>query len=148
MVDPDHVGPIQSDSITTPDILRIQFGDVNVLDDDIADAVGQAQSLAPNDTSSANADDGLVGGNIDALDRRLVVGTGGYRVAAAPIGRVEVDGILASATTRVGLGDTALAVGAFALTAEIVELFVNQNHARRVVRQPLCELIDITRSCW
>lgn len=57
MVDPDLVSAVQSDSITTPDILRVQFGDVNVLNDDIADAVGQTQPLAPDDTSTANADD-------------------------------------------------------------------------------------------
>jgi hypothetical protein len=36
VVDPHHVTALQSDSITTPNVLRVQFGDVDVLQDDVA----------------------------------------------------------------------------------------------------------------
>jgi hypothetical protein len=37
-VDPDHVGTIDGDGITTPDVVRVQLGDLDVLDDDVVGA--------------------------------------------------------------------------------------------------------------
>jgi hypothetical protein len=36
MIDPHHVTALQSDSITAPNVLWVQLGDVDVLQDDVA----------------------------------------------------------------------------------------------------------------
>jgi hypothetical protein len=49
VVNPHHVAALQSDSITTPNVLRVQFGDVDVLQDDVA-STHNAQALTLDDT--------------------------------------------------------------------------------------------------
>lgn len=34
-VDPDHVCAVDGDSITAPDVVRVQLSDLDVLDDDV-----------------------------------------------------------------------------------------------------------------
>lgn len=109
VVNPDLVGAIQTDSITTPDVLRVELRDVDVLDDDILSTAGQAQTLAANDTGAANTDNGLVRSNCQALETGFVVGASGRRVVTAPV-EVGLDSVLAGAAAGVGVGDTALAV--------------------------------------
>lgn len=46
VVDPDQVGTVNSDTITTPHVLSVDLGDVNVLDDDVGNAVGHAQTVS------------------------------------------------------------------------------------------------------
>lgn len=87
---------------------------MNVLNDDVANAVDQTKALATDDTGTAHADDRLVRGDSDTLNGSLVIGAGSGRVATAPARRIQIDGILARAATGVGIGDAALAVGAFA----------------------------------
>ena len=60
VVDPDHVRAGKSDCIAAPDVLRVELGDVNVLDDYVFDAVGEPDALALDDTFRARADDRLV----------------------------------------------------------------------------------------
>lgn len=50
VVDPDEVGAVQSDGITTPDVLRVQVGDPNVLDDDVRSTALDVKTLALDDT--------------------------------------------------------------------------------------------------
>lgn len=142
VINPDVVGTIKGNSITTPDELRVQLGDVNVLNDNIANT-GQAETLTTNDTLTANTDNRLVRCNIDTLNGSLVISTSGSRVAATPVG--VIDGILTSAAAGVGLGDTALAVGALALRAKVVELLVDEDGTRGAVGQPLGQLGGIAR---
>lgn len=142
VINPDVVGTIESNGITTPDELRVQLGDVNVLNDNIANT-GQAETLTTNDTITANTDNRLVRRNIDTLNASLVVSTSGSWVAATPVG--VIDGILASAAAGVGFRDTALAVGALALRAEVVELLVDEDGTRGAVGQPLGQLGGIAR---
>jgi hypothetical protein len=37
-VDPDHVGAVDGDGITAPDVVGVQLGDLDVLDDDVVGA--------------------------------------------------------------------------------------------------------------
>ena len=60
MIDPNVVCSSQSNRVTTPDVLRVELGDVNVLDNHILDAVGQPDALALDDTFRTRADDRLV----------------------------------------------------------------------------------------
>lgn len=40
VVDPDQVGSSKSESITTPDVLRVKLSDVNILDDNVLSTIG------------------------------------------------------------------------------------------------------------
>lgn len=127
LVDPDHVGTSQRDSITTPDVLRVELSDVDVLDNDVRNTVCHPNSLALDDTVRARANDSLVGGNHDGVESSFVVRNRGRRriglVVPAPI--VLVDGGLAASasaprcTTRSGHGRTSE-----------VECLAQQNDAR------------------
>lgn len=77
VVDPDHVSVIQGDGITTPDVVRVEVGDVDVLDDDVLCARDNSQTLALDNTSAAAADQRLVGLDSDAQKTGIVVGDGG-----------------------------------------------------------------------
>lgn len=55
VINPYEVGTIQSDSITTPDVLRVQICYVNVLDDDIAGTADNLQPLSFDDSGAALA---------------------------------------------------------------------------------------------
>lgn len=98
VVDPDHVGAVQSDTITAPDVLGVDVGDVDVLDDDVLDAADEAQTLALDDTSRALSDQTLVGLDSDAERAGLVIADrdlgGGLLIVIAPA--VLVDGDLDS----------------------------------------------------
>ena len=98
MVDPDHVGTCQSNGIAAPDVLRVELGDVNVLDDDVLDTVGKSDALALDDTFRARADDRFVRGYHDRIETSLVVSDrSGWcigLIVSAPI--VLVDGGLAA----------------------------------------------------
>lgn len=76
VVDPDHVSAGDGDSITTPDVLRVDLGEVDVLDDDVLDTVGHVDTLALDDTGGALADKRLVGLDLDGVPASLVVGQG------------------------------------------------------------------------
>lgn len=115
MVSPNLVGTIQRNSITTPDILRVELGNMDVLYDNIANTIHETQPLTTNHASTANAHDRLIRGNIDTLESRLVVSASRSGIASAPGGRVQVDRILTGTATLVGRGDAAFAVGAFTL---------------------------------
>lgn len=116
VVDPDVVGGVESDGITTPDVLGVDVLNLDVLDDDVL-GTGDSQTLADNDTLGAGSDDGLVGGNLDGVETGLVVGNrdggGAGLVVVAP--RVLVDGDLAggggSPGSTAGLGSGAVLVG-------------------------------------
>ncbi|KAF7545500.1 hypothetical protein G7046_g9552 [Stylonectria norvegica] len=97
VIDPDHVDVVEGDGIAAPDVLGVELGDVDVLDDDVAHAADEPQALALDDALAAHAYEALVGLDGDAelagvvvLDRRL--GRAGL-VVVAPA--VLVDGELA-----------------------------------------------------
>jgi hypothetical protein len=117
VVDPDHVSVIQGDGITTPDVVRVEVGDVDVLDDDVLRARDNSQTLALDNTSAAAADQRLVGLDSDAQKTGIVVGDGGLGGAGLVVvtPRVLVDGQLAggSSTPRstAGRGGSTLSAG-------------------------------------
>lgn len=82
MVDPDHVGARDGDGITAPHVLGVDLGEVDVLDDDVLDAVGHVHALALDDTGGALADQGLVGLDLDRVPRSLVICDGADRGGA------------------------------------------------------------------
>lgn len=98
VIDPDLISSSQSDGITTPNILRVQLSDVDVLDDDVAHSGGEIETGAFNDTRGPRANQGLVRGDDDRVQASLVISDrGGWRtglVVAAPV--VLVDSRLAA----------------------------------------------------
>lgn len=89
MVEPDQVSLVEGDSITTPDVAGVDVSDSNVpmmnqsayipmklsrlkprkwldlLDDDVLDTVGKAQTTALDNTASSLTNQGLVGADVD-----------------------------------------------------------------------------------
>lgn len=110
MIDPDHIAIVQGDGITTPNVLWVEIGNVNVLNDNVGCAANNTQTLALDDSLAAVAEDGLVGCNHHAEDGSVVVSDSDRRgirlVVAAPV--VLVDGILTGRATSVGVGTASL----------------------------------------
>lgn len=102
MVDPNEISLVEGDGISTPDKLRVDVGDLNILEDDVADAV-HAKALA-NDLGTVLSHDGLVAADGDTEDTGVVVrdGLGGSirLVVGAPV--VLVDSKLVSRTCSPG----------------------------------------------
>lgn len=73
VVDPDQISAGQGDGITTPDVLGVQLGDADVLDDDVLHAVGEVETLALDDSGGPITEDGLVGGDVDGVQTSVVV---------------------------------------------------------------------------
>ena len=101
---------------------------MNVLNDDVLGTVGDAKTLAPDDTSATNTDNTLVTLDLDGLDCSFVVGDTNCRVARrAPVGLV--DGILTTlARACVALGTAALSSSG-TLRLQKIELFVDEDGA-------------------
>lgn len=111
MVDPDVVSVVEGNGITTPDVLRVKLSDVNILDDDVL-GTNDSETLTADDSLGANADQGLVGANLDTQNTGLVildVDLGGVGlVVATPV--VLIDGSLALGSGSPG-STTSLASG-------------------------------------
>jgi hypothetical protein len=73
MVNPNIVGSVKSDSITTPDNVRVEVRNMNVLDDNVLDTIGKTETLALDNTLRANTDDALVRANHDGVQAGLVI---------------------------------------------------------------------------
>lgn len=141
MVDPDLVAAVEGDTIASPDVLRVELGDVNVLDDDVLGAV-DAQTLTTDDTGITNTNNGLVGAYFKAVQAGVVVRAGCGLVTITPADAV-FNGILARLTAGVGVGNAALAVSA--LITKEAELLVNENDTGLVIGEPLRELCCVRR---
>ena len=74
-----HVGAVESDGITTPNVLGVQLGDLDVLDDDVVGTGNDTETLALDHTAAALADEGLLGRNSDAKHTGIVVLDAGRR---------------------------------------------------------------------
>lgn len=55
LTNPDLVGSGNCDGVTTPDVLRVQVGDVDVLNDHVLCSVGDTETLATEDAFASNA---------------------------------------------------------------------------------------------
>lgn len=73
MINPNHVGVIKGDGITTPDVSVVDVRDLNVLDDNVGCTADKAETLALDYTSASLTNDGLVGGNGNTKNTSLVV---------------------------------------------------------------------------
>lgn len=145
VVDPDVGRAIQGDGVATPDVLGVQLGDVNVLEDDVADAVGESQALATDDTRVTNTNNGLVRGDVDGAGAGIVVGdfdrTSVRLIVATPI--VGVDGQLATGGSTPG---STARLGGGALSAGEVELLAEDDGERVRGRQVRDQLVDCSWS--
>ena len=102
MVDPDIVCFVQGDGVSSPDILRVDVGDLNVLQNDVLRSVDNSQAFAFDDTLGAIADDCFVRANGDTKSSSCIVGDARdgrciWLVVLAPF--VLVNGSLASSTS-------------------------------------------------
>lgn len=55
VINPDEVSTVQGDGITTPDVLRVQICNMDVLDDNVAGTTDNLQALSLNDTGATRA---------------------------------------------------------------------------------------------
>ena len=95
MVDPDEISACERECISSPDIFVVQIADLNVLNNNVLATKGQ--TLALDDTIGTNAQDGLVGANLDGLLRSLVVSDGLFDLTG--IARVQQDTLALSSSS-------------------------------------------------
>lgn len=122
MVDPDVAAAIQGNSITTPDILRVELGDVDVLNDYIGHTIRKPEPSASDDTSTAHADDAFVGFNMDGVYSGVIICNSNRRVVTAPV--VGIDGQLTAGCSTPG---SAAGLSGSAFGASEVELPVQDD---------------------
>lgn len=89
MVNPDHVGVVDGDGVTTPDVLGVDVGDgyvpvamlaeaiyqwvfVDILDDNVAGTADDTKTLAHDGTLGALSDDSLIRGDGDTQETSFV----------------------------------------------------------------------------
>lgn len=98
MVDPDEVGLVDGDGVASPDVLGVDVGDGDVLNDDVLSTADDTKALALDDAGGALADEGLVGVDGDTKRAGIIIGhrdRGSTRlVVGAPV--ILVDGYLAA----------------------------------------------------
>lgn len=122
MVDPNVAAPIQGYSISAPDVLWVELGDVDVLDNHVGHIADESQALAANDTCVTHADDALVRSHVDGSSSRIIVGDFDRWVVSTPI--VGVDGELAG---RCSAPRRATGLGGRAFGASEIELLVQDD---------------------
>jgi hypothetical protein len=135
VVNPDKVGTVDGDGITTPDVLRVDVGEADVLDDNVLSIGDDTDTLALDDTLGALADQRLVGSNGHTKDTSLVVldvrdlgGVGLVVVAPA----ILVDSLLTGGGSSPG---SATSRGDSSLSSGEVKGLGQDNDARRGVGQ-------------
>lgn len=145
VVNPDHVGAVHGDGITTPDVLRVDLSNADVLDNDVLNAAVHAETLALDDTLAALPDDGLVALDGDTEHTSLVVGD------AADLGRaglvVVAPSVLVDGDLAAGAGTPWAATGGGSLTLSTseVESLGEDDGARRSVAEVADELCGGSR---
>lgn len=95
MVNPDEISSGEGERISSPNVFVVQIADLNVLNNDILATKGQ--TLALDDTLGTNAQNGLVGANLDGLLRSLIVGDGLLDLTG--IARVQQDTLAFSSSS-------------------------------------------------
>lgn len=56
MINPDKVSTVQGDGISTPNVLRVQVRDMNILDNDVAGAADHLKTLPLQNSRATRAD--------------------------------------------------------------------------------------------
>jgi hypothetical protein len=73
VVDPDIICSVQGDSVSAPNVFRVDVGDLNVLEDDVLSPVYDSQAFAFDDTLGAIADDCLVRADSDSESSSSII---------------------------------------------------------------------------
>lgn len=130
VVDPDAVGAVQGDGIATPDVTGVQVIEVDALDDDVADAVDEAETLAADRSAGADADQGLVAPDLDGVSGGVPDGAG---LPGSPVAGV-LDPRLVAAVTSTIVRDAA-SPGRRSLALEEVKQPIDHDDAGGGVRE-------------
>lgn len=162
MVQPDEVAAGHLEGVSAPDVLRVEFRDVDVLEDDVLCPTDETETLASDHTLVADTDDRLVGLDVNGIGGRNVIGDRHRWIAGAtPVGAVK--SVLATALLELLVGivrdgyhpvdtystsvavRTATILSLGALGAGEVILLVQKNDTGLIIREPGSKLIDIGR---
>jgi len=73
VVDPDEIRAGEGNGITSPDILWVELGNVDVLDDDVLGSICDSETLSTDHCVGSDTNDGLVGAEVDTRYTSLVV---------------------------------------------------------------------------
>jgi hypothetical protein len=73
MVNPNVIGSVKSDSIATPDKVRVKVRNMNVLDDNVLNTIGKTETLALNNTLGTNTNNALIRANHNRVQTGLVI---------------------------------------------------------------------------
>lgn len=79
VVDPDLVGAYERDRVTSPNVLRVEIRDVDVLDNHICGAVCEAQTHTTEDAGTADTNNALVAADGEGYGSGFVVGDLNFR---------------------------------------------------------------------
>lgn len=136
MVNPDQIRAIERDRVATPDELRVEVGDSNVLDDDVASSGAETKSLSLDTSTASNTEKSLVRSNIDRRRRSFVPS----RLKGRGVAAIVADDLLASLTRSPvrthRAGFRSLGVGK-------VEDVLEDDDARLFVREVSLQLLDV-----
>lgn len=136
VVDPDVISAIKSNSVSSPDNVRVKVGNVDVLDDDVLNTVGETKALALDDTLRANTDDTLVRSNHNRVQTRLIILDGNLGgvglIVGTPVVLVDSSLAIRASTPR----SAACFTGRVLSTLE-VESAVKVNDTRGVIAKIL-----------
>ena len=157
VVDPDQVRSMEGDGIASPDVsdttsqplekydlrkygagsLRVQVGDMNVLDDNVRHAIDESKTFSAEHTRSTLSDQCLVGSNMDSIGRSIVVGDGDRVTITAPVR--SVNGKLAC---RIFCAPgSATILGGFTFGAEELECLCENNDLGSFALEQLDQLL-------
>lgn len=135
VINPDLVGAIERDGITTPDVLGVEISNVDVLDDDVLGTTTHSQTLALDAGLVTHAENGLVRGNINRSPGSLVPRLTRSRLATT----IGLDNLL-ELVTGAPAGTDISRLGA--LRGGVVKLLGEHNDARLLVGEQLGQLLD------
>ena len=73
MVNPNKIGVIKGNGITSPHILRVKVGDLNVLNDDVLGTLCNVKALALDDAFASYTDETLVGSHENGVQCSIII---------------------------------------------------------------------------
>lgn len=135
MINPDLVGAIERNSITTPDILGVEVGNVDVLDDDVLDTTTHSQTLALDTSLVTHTENGLIRGNINRSPSSLVP-----RLTRSRLATTIILNNLLELVACAPAGADISRLGA--LRGGVVKLLGENNDTRVLVGEQLGQLLD------
>ncbi|RDW78851.1 uncharacterized protein DSM5745_05703 [Aspergillus mulundensis] len=134
VVDPDPVAVVEGEEVSSPHVLRVCIGEVDVLDDDVAGAAADAQALAADDAGAADTDDTLVAADVERRLAGVVIGAADPSPVVAGVDNPGLAGAGAASAGRCALA--AALAGCRALGADEAPFAVDENDTGGVVGDP------------